>query len=84
MEVFELVKEKYVLVLKGGKIIGMDKVINLLVLIDKKMDNFVGYFELSVSFKVFKFFDEENEVESFEIGGYVFLEIILFYVISGG
>lgn len=84
MDVFELVKEKYVLVLKGGKVIGMDKVINFLVLIDKKMDNFVGYFELSVNFKVFKFFDEENEVEGFEIGGYVFLEIILFYVISGG
>nr|WP_307906518.1 hypothetical protein [Mycoplasmopsis bovis] len=43
------------------------------------MDNFVGYSELSVSSKVLKLFDEENEVEGFETGGYVLLETTPFY-----
>ncbi|UOE63769.1 alanine--tRNA ligase [Mycoplasmopsis bovis] len=84
MEAFELAKEKHALASKGGKATGMDKVINSLALIDKKMDNFVGYSELSASSKVLKLFDEENEVESFETGGYVLLETTPFYATSGG
>ncbi|WP_025755295.1 alanine--tRNA ligase [Mycoplasmopsis cricetuli] len=81
---YEQARLKHIEVSKKDKISGMDKVINSLALIDKKIDQFIGYdFEESNSC-ILKLFDSESEVDFIDGIGYLILDQTPFYATSGG
>ncbi|WP_029513217.1 alanine--tRNA ligase [Mycoplasmopsis primatum] len=84
MQSFNEAKEKHILVSKGNKASGMEKVINSLALIKRKMDTFVGYEHLSYQSKIRKIFDEEKEVKTLNGKGYIVLNYTPFYATGGG
>ncbi|VEU75367.1 Alanine--tRNA ligase [Mycoplasmopsis maculosa] len=85
LEGFKLAKEKHAEASRSEKISGMATVINSLALIEEKIDEFIGYSELtSKNSKVLKLLDNEKEILSTDSKAYLILDKTPFYATSGG
>ncbi|UUD36460.1 alanine--tRNA ligase [Mycoplasmopsis citelli] len=84
MEAYDQAKEKHSEASRGLKLSGMDKVINSLALIDKKLDHFIGYDFEEASTKILKLLTDQDEVTENEGISYLILEKTPFYATSGG
>ncbi|MEE3928160.1 alanine--tRNA ligase [Mycoplasmopsis ciconiae] len=84
MNAYEQAKEKHSELSRGNKVSGMDKVINSLALITKKIDQFIGYDNLENTTKILKLLNTEKEVDENEGISYLILEQTPFYATSGG
>lgn len=83
-EQFEEARKRHSEASKGAKVSGMDKVINSLALITKKMDQFIGYEHTHNTTNVLALLDTEKNIESSNGISYLVLEQTPFYATSGG
>ncbi|MBW0602848.1 alanine--tRNA ligase [Mycoplasma anatis] len=84
LDEFNLAKEKHTEASRVQKVSGMEKAINVLALINSKLDKFIGYDHTDNQTKILKLMDSENFVDEIDGVGYVILEETPFYATSGG
>lgn len=84
MEEFNEAKEEHIAKSRGEKAEGMQNVINSLTLIDKKIDEFIGYDFLESESKILYLMNNENFVDQIDGIGYFILDKTPFYATSGG
>ncbi|WP_338822953.1 alanine--tRNA ligase [Mycoplasmopsis felifaucium] len=81
---FNTAKAKHAEASRGDKVSGMAKVINSLALITGKLDNFIGYTDLTSRSKILKLMDSEKFIDRTDGQAYLILDNTPFYATSGG
>lgn len=81
----EIAKNRHIEISKNEKTLGMDKAINSLTLITKKVDKFVGYNKTKTKSKILYLLNTEEEIDqSNDEIAFLVLDKTPFYATSGG